>query len=263
MQRTREEASSGLLPEEREAAILQQMRTHGRVLAADLAQALDVSEHTVRRHLRDLAEAGHCKRVYGGAILLSPASGSAVSREARGAARKTGLAALAATLVRPGQVILLDAGTTNTAIAAALPEDAGLVVVTNSPAACVALAKRRGVDVVLIGGQVRASGGGSTGATALLQVQQIKADLCFLGACAFDPQDGVGAFDAEEAELKRAMVRASGHVAIALTSEKLMTAAAFTVAPASAIETLVVEDIALETLATLRAVCANVLVARA
>ena len=103
---------------------------------------------------------------------------------------------------------------------------------TNSPEACARLLNRPGFDVILIGGRIARGAAGSLGATALLQIQQIRADLCFLGACAFDPDEGVAAFDAEDAELKRAMVKASGQIAIALTSEKLMTAAPFAVAPA-------------------------------
>jgi DeoR/GlpR family transcriptional regulator of sugar metabolism len=122
---------------------------------------------------------------------------------------------------------------------------------------------RPGFDVILVGGRIARGAAGSLGATALLQIQQIRADLCFLGACALDPDEGVAAFDAEDAELKRAMVKASGQIAIALTSEKLMTAAPFAVAPAASIDYLFVEaDVPAERLASLKAVCDNVMVAR-
>lgn len=262
MQRTRQDAVDGLLPDERERLILERLRAQGRVLASELAAELNTSEHTVRRHLRDLASAGHCKRVYGGALLTSPAGQVASARMQEAVTRKQSLASVAASIVRPKQIILLDAGSTNVAIAQALPDNAGLTVVTNSPEACLRLLDRPGFDVILIGGRVGPHVAGSVGATALLQVQHIKADVCFLGACALDPTEGVAAFDAEDAELKRAMVRASGQVAIAMTSEKLMTAAPYVVAPASAIDCLVVEaGLAADRLAGLRKVCDNVLVA--
>ncbi|EEA04337.1 transcriptional regulator, DeoR family [Burkholderia sp. H160] len=263
MQRTREEAINGLLPEQREALILERLRTHGRVLAAELAAELQTSEHTVRRHLRDLADQGHCKRVYGGALLMSPADKPAALRMHEAVERKAQLAAAAVSIVRPKQIVLLDAGSTNVAIAAALPDNAGLTVVTNSPEACARLLNRPGFDVILVGGRIARGAAGSLGATALLQIQQIRADLCFLGACAFDPDEGVAAFDAEDAELKRAMVKASGQIAIALTSEKLMTAAPFAVAPASAVDYLFVEaDVPAARVASLESVCDNVMVAR-
>lgn len=263
MQRTRQEAMEGLLPEQRELLILERLRAQGRVLASSLAAELQTSEHTVRRHLRDLAEQGHCKRVYGGALLLSPGGEPAAVRMRQAMDRKACLAAAAASIVRPKQIIVLDTGSTNVAIAAALPDHADLTVVTNSPEACARLLNRRGIEVILIGGRIARNVAGSVGSTALLQIQQIKADLCFLGACALDPDEGVAAFDAEEAEIKRAMVKASGQIAIAMTSEKLMTAAPFAVAAASAVDYLFVEaDVPAGRLARLEAVCDNVTVAR-
>src|SRR5579862_4443319 len=113
MQRTRQEAIDGLLPEQREQLILERLRTHGRVLASALAAELQTSEHTVRRHLRDLAEQGHCKRVYGGALLISPADKPASVRMGEAVDRKACLAAAAVSIVRPKQIVLLDAGSTN------------------------------------------------------------------------------------------------------------------------------------------------------
>ncbi|WP_323120088.1 DeoR/GlpR family DNA-binding transcription regulator [Burkholderia alba] len=253
----------GLLPDERERLILARLRTQGRVLAAELAAELGTSEHTIRRHLRDLTDAGHCRRVYGGALLISPADRPVADRLHENVARKAALATTAASIVRPGQLLLLDAGTTNIAIAAALPDNASLTVVTNSPRACAQLIDRPGFDVILIGGRVGRQAGGAVGSTALLQVQQIKADLCFLGACALDPVEGIAAFDAEDAELKRAMIQASSLVAVAMTSEKLMTSAPFVVAPAAAIDTLIVEaGLAEKRVAELKKVCDTVMVAR-
>jgi len=253
----------GLLPDERERLILERLRTRGRVLASELAVEFNTSEHTVRRHLRDLADVGHCRRVYGGALLTSPADQPAAARMRESVARKACLADVAVSIVRPRQVILLDAGTTNAAIAAALPDNANLIVITNSPQACASMMDRPGFEVILIGGRVGRQVGGSMGATALLQVQQLRVDLCFLGACALDPTEGIAAFDAEDAELKRAMIKASGLVAIAMTSEKLMTSAPFTVASASVIDYLIVESqLSADSLAELEKVCDTVMVAK-
>jgi DeoR/GlpR family transcriptional regulator of sugar metabolism len=264
MQRTRQEAADGLLPDERERLILERLRAQGRVLASELAVEFNTSEHTVRRHLRDLADAGHCKRVYGGALLASPADRTASQRMEEAIDRKQRLAVCAASIVRPRQVVLLDAGSTNVAIAQALPDHADLTVITNSPEACLRMLDRPGFNVILVGGRISKDVAGAVGSIALLQIQQIKADLCFLGACALDPDEGIAAFDAEDAELKRAMVKASGLVAIAMTSEKLMTAAPFVVAPASAVDYLIVEaDLSADRRRKLAKVCDTVVVAQA
>lgn len=154
MQRTRQEALDGLLPEQREQLILTRLRAEGRVLASALAAELQTSEHTVRRHLRDLADQGLCKRVYGGALLASPADKPAAVRMGEAVDRKARLAAAAVSIVRPKQIVLLDAGSTNVAIAAALPDHADLTVITNSPEACARLLNRPGIAVILIGGRI-------------------------------------------------------------------------------------------------------------
>jgi DeoR/GlpR family transcriptional regulator of sugar metabolism len=263
MQRTRTEALQGLMPDERERLILDRLQSEGRVLAAQLAAELDTSEHTIRRHLRDLANAGHCKRVYGGALLVSPADQPLAARMQEHQQAKARLARTAASIVEAGQVILIDVGSTNAEIAAALPDHADLTVITPSPEACVRLMHRPGFKVVLIGGSIGPRVGGTVGATALAQLQQVRADLCFVGVCALDPAEGLAAFDADDAEMKRAMIRASGLTAAAVTSAKLMRSAPFTVAPVSGLDYLVVEpEIQRTHLAQLRKVCDNVLVAR-
>ena len=263
MQRTRREATKGLLPDERQRVILEKLRANGRVLAADLALEFNTSEHTIRRHLRDLVGEGYCKRVYGGALFLSPDRSFASTRTRGAVDRKTALAVAAASIVRPGQIVLLDAGSINAAIAQALPDNANLTVLTNSPQACMYLFDRAGFKVVMIGGRMGLQGGGASGATALLQIQQVKADVCFLSECAVNATEGITGFDAEDAELKRAMLRSSRQIAVAVTSERLMTVAPLFVAPASAIKHLIVEpDVSPERLSALEQAFGNVVVAR-
>ena len=80
-----------------------------------------------------MAAAGQCRRVYGGALPLSPASGPLAARLAEAPERKAALGRAAAALARPGQVLLIDAGSTNAAIARALPAGLGVTVATNAP----------------------------------------------------------------------------------------------------------------------------------
>lgn len=257
------EAGPGFaLPGERQRLILERLGRDGRVVAAALARELGTSEDTIRRDLRELAAAGRCERVYGGALRLSPASGSFAQREATAPARKAALGRRAAALVRPGQILLIDAGTTNVAVAAALPERQGLTVATNAPAVAAALLGREGFEVLLLGGRLDHRAGGAVGARTVRDLRGLRADLCFVGACAVDARAGVAAFDAEEAALKQAMVEASGGVAVAATSEKLGTAAPYLVAPVSALTDLVVEhDAPAEALNLLRACCVRVHIA--
>jgi DeoR/GlpR family transcriptional regulator of sugar metabolism len=231
-----------VLPQERHREILRRLAENGRVLATDLSREFGTSEDTIRRDLRDLAEAGRCERVYGGAVPVSPASGTLRERLSEAPARKAALARTAAALVRPGQVVFIDTGSTNLAIAHALPQDMRLTVATNAPAVAVALGERERTEVIVIGGRLDSRLGGATGAAAVAAVRQIRADLCFIGTCAVEVELGIGDCDAEEALLKRAIIEASASCVVAVLADKLGTRAPFFVAPASAIHHLVVES---------------------
>jgi DeoR/GlpR family transcriptional regulator of sugar metabolism len=232
---------SEALPQERQQWILDRLRSHGRVVALELAETFQVSEDSVRRDLRELAAQGLCKRVYGGALPLSAASTPWKQRRNEQGARKLALARKAVTLVRQGQVLLIDAGSTNAAIAAALPENFGLTVVTNAPDVARILIDREGFEILLIGGRINADIGAAIGAQAIKEIGRIRADLCFPGACAIDAAYGLWSFHSEEALLKRAMIEASGETVGVVTREKLGSAATHQVADITDVQHLVIE----------------------
>jgi DeoR/GlpR family transcriptional regulator of sugar metabolism len=234
------EPADPALPRERQERILERLRRHGRVIAADLAVEFRVSEDSIRRDLRELAARSLCKRVYGGALLATTAPPLA-ERRREDVERKRALAAVAATLVGPRQILFLDAGSTNSAIASALPEGQDLTVVTNAPDVALALIGRSGFEVLTIGGRIDPKIGGAIGSMALRQIQGIRADLCFPGVCSADAETGLWTFDPEEVVLKRAMIEASGETVVVATREKLITAATHHTAPANSIAHLVVE----------------------
>jgi DeoR/GlpR family transcriptional regulator of sugar metabolism len=244
-------AADTTLPRERQGLIVERLRRDGRVIAAGLAAEFHVSEDSIRRDLRELAAAGHCKRVYGGALRTGTFA-PLQQRDAEHVARKQALARAAAALVAPGQILFIDAGSTNTQIAAALPERHGLTVVTNAPNVANALLGRDGFDVILLGGTLHHHIGGAIGAQTVAQVRGIRADLCFPGICAVDARTGLWTFDAEENVLKQAMIQASGETVLVATAEKLQAAATHLTAPLGVASTLVTEAAAGGLLAAFR-----------
>jgi len=234
-------ALTHLLLKERHALIRQSLQTQGRVLAQDLAQQLNVSEDTIRRDLRDLAAAGLCQRVYGGALPISPTNAPLAERRMEAVERKARLARAAVRLVTADSVLFIDAGSTNLAIAEALPE-LPLTVITNAPTIAVALQERAAIELILIGGRVDRRSGASLGAAALRDAERLRPDLFFLGGCGIDAEAGVTCFNYEEAEFKRSLAVASRAVAVAVTSEKVGTAAPYSVLTAGHLTHLVVEQ---------------------
>lgn len=128
-----------MLTAERQQYILEILRREGKVLASQLSVDLNVSEDTIRRDLRELAEVGLLQRVHGGALLRSPAAASYAARQKHAPLEKEEIAKAAVQLVRPGQVIILDGGTTTQLVANYLPIDLQATVITNSPPIAVAL----------------------------------------------------------------------------------------------------------------------------
>ncbi|WP_192457016.1 DeoR/GlpR family DNA-binding transcription regulator [Musicola keenii] len=237
-------------PEQRQSLIRELLQKEGRVVCAMLSQTLQVSEHTIRRDLQELAREGVCKRVYGGAVSISPSSGNFTLRVNDNSAGKTQLGKTAAALIRSGGCIFIDSGSTNLEVAKALAPDIALTVVTGSPAIALALINHPRIEVIMLGGRLDTLSGGSLGATAQRQLAAIYFDQCVLGACALDAEAGVTVFNFQDAELKQAVVRQSNEVIIAITSEKIPAIARYRVADCSDITTLVVEqDLSLDKLA--------------
>ncbi|WP_448101764.1 DeoR/GlpR family DNA-binding transcription regulator [Luteibacter jiangsuensis] len=227
------------LPRERQQLILERLGRDGKVVAADLANEFRVSEDSIRRDLRDLASQGLCRRVYGGALLMQHVA-PLDERHRERAELKRALARVAAGLVGEGQILFVDAGSTNTALAKALPDNRGLTVVTNAPDVAMAVLGRPGFEVILLGGRVDARIGGAIGSRTVRHAQDIRADLCFPGVCAIDPERGLWTYDEEETVFKQAIIEASGETVAIATPDKLVASATHHTAPVTAIAHLVV-----------------------
>ncbi|WP_284744892.1 DeoR/GlpR family DNA-binding transcription regulator [Amycolatopsis sp. RTGN1] len=220
-----------MLVGERRDLLLARLAADGKVLAKDLAAELGVSEDSIRRDLRDLAAAGLCQRVYGGALPVSPAVADYASRTAIAVDGKDRVAALAAGLVRPGSTVILDGGTTTLAVAKALPTDLEATVVTHSPTVAVALLDHPGIEVFLLGGRLFRHSAVTCGAAAAEAAQAISADVFLLGVTGVHPDAGLTTGDAEEAAMKRTLARRAADTYVLASAEKLGAASRFTVLP--------------------------------
>jgi DeoR/GlpR family transcriptional regulator of sugar metabolism len=227
-------------PMERRELIAERLAQGQAVSAGVLAEEFGVSPDAIRRDLRMLAAEGRCRRVYGGALPTSPASSSMAVRAGEGAERKQVLAEAAVELILPYEFLFLDNGSTNLALAQLLP-DRHLTIATNSAAIAAVLADRCDLELHLTGGLVNAGVGGCVDATAMLAIQRMNIDRCFLGACAVSSEEGVSTFDSGDAALKRVLLAHSRTVVIMATTDKLGTRAPHRVAALADIDCLVVE----------------------
>jgi DeoR/GlpR family transcriptional regulator of sugar metabolism len=228
-----------MLTAERRQFILEILRRDKKVLSSELSAVLKVSEDTIRRDLRELAETGLLVRVHGGALLSSPSSASYADRIQQAPVEKEAIARTAASLVRPGQVIILDGGTTTLTVARHLPIDLQATVVTNSPPIAVALAEHPNIEVVMLGGQLYKKALVNVGATTVEALRMIRADLCMLGVCSLHPEVGISVTNLNEAYVKQAMIKSAAEVVGLVTTAKLDTAAPYVVGSIHALSYLV------------------------
>ncbi|MFE0173769.1 DeoR/GlpR family DNA-binding transcription regulator [Streptomyces sp. NPDC059002] len=207
---------------ERQQEILRLARDGGRVDVLSLAETFQVTAETIRRDLKALDRAGLVRRVHGGAI---PAGRldfepDLAEREGTAADEKDRIARAAlAELPTEGSVIL-DAGSTVARLAAALPLESTLTVVTHGLPTAARLADHPGIQLHLIGGRVRQRTRAAVDAWALRAYGEIRADVLFLAANGFSADGGLTTPDLAEAAVKRAAVAAARRVVLLADSAK-------------------------------------------
>jgi DeoR/GlpR family transcriptional regulator of sugar metabolism len=228
-----------MLTAERRQFILEILRRDKKVLSSELSGVLKVSEDTIRRDLRELAESGLLQRVHGGALLPAPATASYTERQMQAPQEKESIARAAAKLIRSGQVVILDGGTTTLQVARQLPLDLAATIVTNSPPIAIALAEHPQIEVVMLGGQLYKKALVNVGAAAIATLSTIRADICLLGVCSLHPEIGITVQNLDEAYIKRAMIACSAEVVGLATAAKLDTAASYVVGSIQAVTYLV------------------------
>ena len=231
-----------MLTQERKTHILAVLQRDGRLVAKEVSQALGLSEDTIRRDLRELAAEGRLQRVHGGALPASPALADFAGRTRVSPEGKVAVGRAAAGLVRPGQVVFLDGGTTAVQVARHLARDLRATVVTHSPSVAVALVDHPGVEVELIGGRLFKHSIVAVGAAAAEAISRVRADLFFMGVTGVHPDAGLTTGDAEEAAVKRAIARQAAETVVLASAEKIGAASPYLVLPVSAVSTIVIES---------------------
>jgi len=230
-----------MLTRERKDHILAVLRRDRRIVAKDISRELGLSEDTIRRDLRELASEGLLQRVHGGALPAAPAMAGYAERGALSPEGKAAIGRAAAALVRPGQVVILDGGTSTLQVARHFAPDLEATVVTHSPSIAVALAEHPRIAVELIGGRLYKHSLVAMGAVAAGMIAGIQADLYFMGASGIHAELGCTTGDAEEAAIKRLLARQSAETVLLASTEKLGAVAPFRVIGISEVTTMIVE----------------------
>ncbi|NBD01249.1 DeoR family transcriptional regulator [Atlantibacter hermannii] len=228
-----------MLTPQRKKKILELLAAQGQVLSKQLSETFAVSEDTVRRDLRELSAQGLLQRVHGGALPASAAIATFAERKNLSLDIKQRLARKAAELILPGQVVLIDGGTTTGELVKCLPPDLNITVVTHSPGIALGLIDHPLIEVVLIGGRLFKHSVVAVGAATLEGLEKIHADVCFLGVTGIHTEAGLTTGDFEESCIKRVLAGRAAETIVMASPEKLNTASPWAIGDISLMNTLV------------------------
>ncbi len=229
-----------LSPEQRQGEILLHIKEKGAATIEEIAGRFAVSEMTVRRVLYKLGDAGLIIRTPGGAMVAPSGSmeRTFLERSEKMAAAKDAVGRAAAGLVREGETVVLDSGTTTRYVARHLAARTGLVVVTASFAVLEELAGSPGIQVRLTGGLYRRTSHDLCGSAVEEALGNIYADRAFFGAAALSFHKGAMNYDQE---MPKAILRAGKQRVLVIDSSKVGIEAVYRFCPIESCD-LVITD---------------------
>ena len=232
-----------MLIEERRQHILSIAQSEGRVRVRDLSKALGISQITIRKDLDHLQSKGLLQRSHGGALPAQPGAlfdPSLQEKEKSHHFEKERIAAAAAAMVAEGQCIMLDSGTTTTAVAHALKRFSHLTVITNAVNIAAELTGTN-LEVILTGGILRKNSFSLVGPLAEDMLSEMHADILFLGVDGFDLEIGLTTPNVLESRVNRAMLNGATRVVVVCDSTKFERRSLSRIGPVSSVHQVITD----------------------
>lgn len=194
-------------PEARRRQIVELVTDENGLSVEEISNRFDVSEPTIRRDLRELADRELIERTYGGALPATKVGSerSFDQRIVQGLDRKRAIGRRAVEEIHNGQVVFFNCGSTTLQIARQVPEDDEFVAVTNSPLIAIQFGGEEN-QIEVTGGSFRSESMGLVGSTAEEYVRSSNFDLAFIGTNGIDGEGTLTAPNEAEAGVKRAVI---------------------------------------------------------
>ena len=234
--------------EERWRAILAILAEQGRIRVGHLAARLNVSEATVRRDLEAMQAQGMLHRTHGGAMLPQPTTFevSFDESQSRALAEKRAIGRRAAELIRDGESIIIESGSTTLEMARCLGHLRQLTVLTNSLAICKELSVHESFDIIVLGGTLRRRSASLVGPWVSDILRNVRVDKAFLGANGISLSFGISAPNVFTAETRKAMIAAARTRVALADHSKLGVENLYRVAALDALDILITDHLASE-----------------
>jgi len=233
--------------------LLELLAADGRLTVEKAAQELGVSAATIRRDFVDLAGQQMLTRIRGGAVAQAVTYDLPLRyKSERHPSEKQRIAVVAAAMIRPGQIVGLNGGTTTTEVARALavradlqaggPLAPAITVVTNALNIAAELAVRQNIKLVATGGVARPQSYELTGPLATSVLEQVVLDVAILGVDGIDAEVGATAHHEGEASINRLMTRRAARVIVTADSSKAGRRAFARICAAAEVDVLVTDN---------------------
>jgi len=216
-------ADSKLKIDIRRDTIIDHLRRDGRVYVSELAKLLDVTPVTVRNDLDALEKDGYLIRMSGGAVYSNRnVDKPDISKAAVPCLKeKEAIARTIAKMIKDGDTLFINSGTTTQLIAAELRAHNNLNIVTNSISVAMTMATVASFRVFLLGGEINPQYGFTYGGDAQEKLASYHADHAILAIDGIGNEGGITTHHAEEAVLDRMMIRGAANVIIAADHTKI------------------------------------------
>lgn len=240
-------AKNALLLEERRRRICELLVEEGRVTVDGLATLFGTSQATIRADLSALESVRALTRTHGGALPREEMRDEPLNvKQLQHHAEKVRIAQAAVGLLRDGETIILDSGTTTAEIARAIRKAdlKSINVITNALNVAALLMDVPAARLIMLGGVLRRESNSLTGPTATAALTNLRADRLFLGADGLDPELGVMTPHLQEAELNARMIEISRQVVVVADSSKLIRRNVSVIAKIEQLDMLIMDDAA-------------------
>jgi DeoR/GlpR family transcriptional regulator of sugar metabolism len=232
-----------MLPVERQRMILSHLGKNGNVSVIDLCNMFNVSEMTIRRDLTNLQSQGLLKRTYGGAIPTEPAFFE-ISQRAKLSMfieEKKQIGVYCADLVKDGDVVFLDSGTTTLQIAKAL-KGRPITILTNDLNIASELLDCHTITMFIVGGELNRENNNLLGSKAIGFFDDIRGDVLFLAVEGVDENAGFTVPDLDEVPIKRRMMGSVEKVYVVSDHSKLGRNSMGIIAPIDGVTALITDS---------------------
>lgn len=230
---------------ERHAQIIRLLSERQEISVTELSKQFGISEVTIRKDLTTLHKRNLLIRTRGGALripIINDRSDAPIShKELYNFQEKRAIGKTAASLIRDGDTILIDSGTTTIEIAKNLEKFSHLTIITNAINIAAEVLQYKRFKVILLGGYIRSTSQSMVGPFAEATLKNLYCDKCFLGVDSFSIERGISTPDMEEASINQTMISISKEVIAVCDYSKFNRRSLVHIANVNQIQTVVTD----------------------